>query len=181
MEKNKFTEEELEDFIRKNKDKFETYPPKENHSDIFLVRLQDRLHKIYISIVPHLIKVAITTVIVFAISLFVWNGWIRKDRDQMSLGSVSWKYWKMERGYKSDIREKDKLLNVFFQATPELKKNFDYNIKCMDSTYVDLKRELKKNPDSELIILSMEYYYLIKIHAYNGLIIKLDSITKINK
>ena len=181
MEKNKFTDKELEDFIRKNKDKFEVYPPKENHSEIFLVRLQERLHKIYISIVPHLIKVAITTVIVFVISLFVWNGWIRSDRDQKSLGSVSWKYWKMEREYKSDIRKREKFLIVFFKDAPELKKNFDYNIKCMDSTYVDLKHELKKNPDSELIIPLMEYYYLIKINAYNGFILRIDSITKINK
>lgn len=181
MENNKFTEEELEDFIRKNKDKFEVYPPKENHSDIFLVRLQERLHKIYVSIVPHLIKVAVVTVIVFAISLFVWNGWIRSDRDQKSLGSVSPEYRKIERTYKSDIRKREKLLSIFLPDTAELKKNFDYNIKSLDSSYVDLKRELKKNPDNELIITSMEYYYLIKIHAYNGLILKLDSIRKINK
>ena len=170
MGKNKFTEEELEDFIRENKDKFDVYQPKENHSNKFLVKLQDRLHKIFVSIVPHLVKVAITTVIVFAVSLFVWNGWIRSDRDQMSLGSVSSEYRKMERNYKSEIKAKDKLLKNYFESNPLLKKTFYYNIDNLDSTYISLKKELKKHSDSKIIIEAMKYYYVIKINAYNVII-----------
>jgi hypothetical protein len=177
MEKSKLTPEELEDFIRKNKDKFDVYRPKGNHSYKFLVRLQERLHKIYVSIVPHLIKVAISTIIIFAISLFVWNGWIRSDRDQMSLGKVSRDYKKLERFCKSEIKTtKNKLFNVYLKDDLISRRQINKDLKSLDSTYVNLKRELKRNPDDKEIIESMKQYYKIKIDMLNILINNFDTI-----
>ena len=176
MEKNKFTPEELEDFIRNNKDKFEVYPPKENHFDIFLLRLQERLHKIYISIIPHLIKLAISTVVVFTISLFVWNGWIRPDRDQMPLKSVSREYRIMERNYISDIKAKEKqVFNVYLKNDMDTKTTVYNGILSIDSCYVDLKKELKKNPNNEKIIKAMIHYYDTKTNILNTIISKFDT------
>jgi len=64
-----FTEEELEKFIKENKDKFNIYRPTENHEGKFMVKLTLRLRRAFISIVPYLIKVGTVTLIIWIISI----------------------------------------------------------------------------------------------------------------
>ena len=78
------TEKDIEKFIIENKDKFDIYRPKNNHEEHFLIKLMDRFKKI-ISIIPHLWKVALVTVIVFTISIWLWNSYIRWDRKYVTL------------------------------------------------------------------------------------------------
>jgi hypothetical protein len=80
----KLDDDNIEDFIRKNKKKFEVYRPPENHLDRFLLRLNYELRQI-ISIIPYLVRVAVATVIIFLASIVVWNNFIRKDRKDISL------------------------------------------------------------------------------------------------
>jgi hypothetical protein len=62
------SEDELEKFIRENKDKFDKYSPKEGSETRFFIKLIQRFKKI-ISIVPYLIRVAVVTVIIFIVSI----------------------------------------------------------------------------------------------------------------
>jgi hypothetical protein len=78
------TEEELEKFIVKNKDKFDKYLPNLEMEERFRIKLLNRFKKI-ISIVPHLICVLIVTVIISAASIWTWNSYIRKDRYEITL------------------------------------------------------------------------------------------------
>ncbi len=77
-------EDNIEKFIRENKDKFGVHSPPDNHMEKFLFKLNYKLRNI-ISIVPHLIKVAIVTIAIFALSIIVWNNYIRKDRREITL------------------------------------------------------------------------------------------------
>jgi hypothetical protein len=77
-------EDNLENFIRQNREKFDVYRPPENHLNKFLVRLQLKVKQV-ISIVPYLVRVAIVTVIIFTASIIVWNNYIRKDRHEVTL------------------------------------------------------------------------------------------------
>lgn len=74
----------IEKFIRENKEAFKDDVPAEDHMDKFLVKLNTRIKHI-ISIVPYLIRVSIATVIIFAASLIIWNNFIRKDRHEITL------------------------------------------------------------------------------------------------
>lgn len=74
----------LEEIIRKNREMFDNEIPPENHEEKFLFRLKMKF-KEWVSIVPHLIKVAIVTVIIFILSIAAWNNYIRKDRDEITL------------------------------------------------------------------------------------------------
>lgn len=77
----------LEDFIKTNARNFdcdEDCKLTENHSERFLIKLQNRFKKL-ISIVPYLIRVLIVTILVFAGSIIVWNQYIRKDRHEITL------------------------------------------------------------------------------------------------
>ncbi len=77
------TEDQLEKFILENKDKFR-YSPKPGTEERFHIKLLNRFKKI-ISIVPHLIRVAVATAIIFIISVWAWNEYIRKDRREVTL------------------------------------------------------------------------------------------------
>jgi len=84
----------IEKFIRENRDKFGVAQPHDSHMEKFLNKLNSRILSI-ISIVPYLIRVAVFTVLVFTASIIIWNNYIRKDRHEISLKnkitSVIWK------------------------------------------------------------------------------------------
>jgi hypothetical protein len=77
-------EDTIEKFIRENKDKFGVYRPPDSHLEKFLFKLNYRIRHL-INIVPYLIRVAIATVIIFSASIIIWNGFIRKDRHDITL------------------------------------------------------------------------------------------------
>ena len=74
----------IENFIRENKNKFGGYRPSDGHLEKFLYKLNIRISDI-ISIVPHLLKVAVATVIIFTASFVIWNNYLRKDRHEITL------------------------------------------------------------------------------------------------
>ena len=79
-----WTEDSIEVFIKENKDKFDRYDASTYHNDHFLIKLHNRFKKI-ISIVPHLIRVFMITAIVFTLSIWAWNKFLRKDRNEITL------------------------------------------------------------------------------------------------
>lgn len=80
----RLNENNIEDFIRKNRDKFVEYFPPVSHKEKFLFRLNYGIKHI-ISIVPYLIRVTVFTIIIFTASILIWNNCIRKDRMEMTL------------------------------------------------------------------------------------------------
>jgi hypothetical protein len=82
----RLNEDTIEKFIRENKDKFGVYHPPDSHLEKFLLKLNYRIKEI-ISIVPYLIRVAVATVLIFVVSIIVWNNYIRKDRHEITLGN----------------------------------------------------------------------------------------------
>jgi hypothetical protein len=80
----KFNQDRIEKFIRENRDEFGNYAPPGNHMEKFLSKLNARLRH-YISIVPYLLRVATVTILIFLASVMVWNNFIRKDRNAISL------------------------------------------------------------------------------------------------
>jgi hypothetical protein len=77
-------EESIESFIRENKDKFNVYRPPDGHLENFLLKLNYRIRHL-ISIVPYLIRVAVATILIFVTSIIIWNNYIRRDRQLVSL------------------------------------------------------------------------------------------------
>ena len=79
-------EDNIENFIRENKDKFAIQRPPEGHLDKFFFKLNYRIRHM-INIVPYLVRVAIATLIIFTASVFIWNNYLRKDRHEITLGN----------------------------------------------------------------------------------------------
>jgi hypothetical protein len=78
------SDDRIEKFIRENRDAFGENTPPGNHMEIFLFKLNKRI-KHYISIVPYMLRVIFATALIFIASVIVWNNFIRKDRNAISL------------------------------------------------------------------------------------------------
>jgi Tfp pilus assembly protein PilO len=144
-------EEELEKFIRTNKDKFDVYHPEPNHDQHFLNKLLNKFKKV-INIVPYLVKVGIVTIFIFILSFLVWRTYICPPLSQISL-----KYWKAEHDYRNQIKRSIRLTYYSINNLEE-KAKFKSELQKFDETYKILKRQLKENPSADNIANMLKFY-----------------------
>ncbi len=144
-------EDELEKFIRDNKDKFDKYAPDQDHAQHFLKRLTNKFKEV-IDIMPYLVKVGIVTILIFIISFFVWKAYLCPP-----LTHISFKYWKVEHGYKSQINRNIRMTYRYI-TDPEEREKFDSELQKSDETYKNLKQLLRENPSEENIADMLRFY-----------------------
>lgn len=144
-------EEELEKFIRDNKDKFDTYQPEPNHNQLFLNKLINKFKEV-INIVPYLAKVGITTILVFILSFLIWRAYICPP-----LSRISFKYWKVEHDYKYQINRSTRLTYNSINDLKE-KAKFKSELRKYDESYKILKKQLKENPSIDNIANMLRFY-----------------------
>jgi hypothetical protein len=144
-------EEELEKFIRQNKDKFDTYQPEPSHNQLFLKKLI-RKFKAVISIVPYLVKVGIATILVFGLSFIIWRFYLSPPLTRISL-----KHWKVEHNYKYQIHRSTRLAYNYINNSEE-KAKFNAELQKFEDSYKILKKQLKENPSEENIGNMLRFY-----------------------
>jgi hypothetical protein len=144
-------EDELEKFIRANKDKFDKYPPNQDHAQNFLKKLTTKFKEV-IDIMPYLLKVGIVTILIFILSFFLWKAYFCPP-----LTRISFKYWKVEHSYKSQIN-KNIRMNYRYISDPVKKEEFDAELQKYDETFSILKKNLRENPSEENIADMLKFY-----------------------
>jgi len=144
-------EEELEKFIRENKDKFDTYHPETNHYQLFLTKLIKKFREV-ISIVPHLIKVGIATILVFLLSFVVWKTYLSPPLTHISL-----RYWKVEHNYKYRIHRSTRQAYDIINNSED-KAEFNSELQKFEDSYKILKKQLKENPSEDNIANMLRFY-----------------------
>lgn len=80
-------ENNIEEFIKKNRDEIFTDVPKDNHEEKFLYKLGLSVRK-FIDLTPYLVKVAIVTIIIFVASALIWNRYLRKDKNKPVIENI---------------------------------------------------------------------------------------------
>ena len=149
----KMTDDELFDYVRKNRDKFDVDLPDPNHEEKFMNKLGRLIKKAVISIVPYIIKVIIFTAIVWFVSYVAWDIFFNPHKDEMSLRKVSWEYRKFE------IKHKFHDISTMITTNREIRISMLKEIRNMDSSYLEMKRALKINPNNKEIIEAMKIYF----------------------
>jgi hypothetical protein len=144
-------EEELEKFIRENKDKFDIDEPESEHNEHFFNKLINKF-KAVINIVPYLVKVGITTLLIFILSFLIWRTWLCPP-----LTRISFKYWKAEHDYKRQINRTTRLTFHSIDNLEE-KTKFKSELQEFDETYSILKKQLKENPSQDNIENMLKFY-----------------------
>lgn len=173
----------IEDIIRENRDLFEDREPIEGHLDRFNWKLEKRLHSNAIrrSIVPYLLRAAVVTLLVTLSSLWAWDHFIRTDNG-MTLGQVSPQYKEVENYYVHQVNLMEgEIKNANFGDNPSQKLELQKELKNMDSTYVQLKKELKANPNDERVINAMIEHYQTKLEVMTYIIDQLKMIRNENQ
>lgn len=82
-----WTEEELEKFIKENRDLLIKSKPAEGHEIKFMTKLQLRV-KNFIDLTPYFVKVAIVTIIIFVASSIIWYSFLRPDKNKPIIENV---------------------------------------------------------------------------------------------
>lgn len=144
-------ENELEKFIRDNKDQFDIYRPGPEHHKHFLNKLVSKF-KAVINIVPYLVKVGVVTLLVFILSFFVWRFFICPPLTRISL-----KYWKAEHDYTRQINRSIRLTYTYID-TPEEEAGFKLTLQEFDEKYKILKNQLKEDPSPDNIASMLQFY-----------------------
>jgi len=173
----------IEEIIRENRNVFEDKEPIDGHLDRFNWKLEKRLHSNATkrSIVPYLLRAAVVTLLVTLSSLWTWDKFIRSDNGTMALGDVSPQYREVENYYVHQVNLMEgELQNVNFETNPEQKVMLQNELKSMDSTYVQLQKELKANPNDERIINAMIEHYQTKIEVLTYIVSQLKAIRNEN-
>lgn len=174
----------IEEIIRSNKSFFEDAEPSEGHMERFNRKLEMRFHAgaVKRSIVPYLLKAAVVTLLVTLSSLWTWDHFIRPGRNMMTLGDVSPEYREVENYYLHQVNlMEDEIGNINLSDDPEHKEMLMTEMKSMDSVYVQLKKELKANPNDERIINAMIEHYQTKVEVMTYIINQLKAIRNENQ
>ena len=149
--KNLEEEEELEKFIRDNKNKFDVYQPEPDHNQHFLNKLLHKFREV-INIVPYLVKVGIATLIIFTLSFLLWRAYICPP-----LSRISFKYWKAEHDYRHQINRSTRItFNSIVNS--EEKAEFKSELQKFDEAYKILKKQINENPSAENIANMLRFY-----------------------
>jgi hypothetical protein len=144
-------EEELEKFIRDNKDKFNDQEPELDHRQHFLNKLINKFKEV-INIVPYLVKVGLATILIFILSFLIWRTYICPP-----LTRISYKYWKAEHDYRYQIRRSTQLANTYINNSEE-KAKFDIELQKFDNSYKILRKQLRENPSADNIANMLKFY-----------------------
>ncbi len=174
----------IEDIIKNNREYFEGSEPLDGHFERFEWKLEKRLHSGMTkrSIVPYLLRAAVVTLLVTLSSLWVWDNFIRGEKDRMTLGDVSPQYKEVENYYIHQVSlMEDEIVNIDLKNNPEQKKILLKEMQSMDSTYISLQKELKANPSDERIINAMIVHYQTKLEVMTYIVNQLKAIRTNNQ
>jgi hypothetical protein len=174
----------IEDIIRGNKDLFEDAEPSKGHIERFNAMLEVRFRKEAPkrSIVPYLLRAAVVTLLVTLSSLWIYDNFLSSGSSRMALGDVSPQYKEVENYYIHQVNMMEgEITDANLFSSPEQKKMLMKEMESMDSVYVSLQKELKRNPNDDRIINAMIEHYQTKVDVMNYIINQLKSIRNENQ
>lgn len=170
----------LEEIIRKGRGQFDDSDPSDGHFERFSYKLATRLHAGLArkrSIVPYLLKAAVVTLLVTLSSLWSYDHFIRPNiRTTMSLSQVSPEYREVEKYYVQQVNLMENEFSSIDLNNPEQKEMLMNELESMDSAYIELKKELRANPDDQRVIDAMIKHYQTKVEVMSYILEQLKQI-----
>ena len=175
----------IDEIISRNRDLFDDREPSEGHFDRFSYKLTARLHTgaVKRSIVPYLLRAAVVTLLVTLSSLWSYDHLIRPNfNKRMTLSEVSPEYREVENYYVTQVNMmENEITSLDIVKNPEQKKMLDQELRSMDSTYLELQKELKASPNDQRIINAMIEHYQTKVDVMNYILSQLKQINNETK
>ena len=170
----------IEDYIKENKEFFDSDEPIEGHFERFEKKLEKQNRKINLITFTAFLKVAVITILVVLSSLYIYQNFIKNEDNLVTLGDISTEYGEAEKYYIQLVNSKfNEIKNTSFmdknQKTILLKE-----LNEMDKLYKDLQSDLQTNPHDKRVINAIINYYQLKIEILNNIILQLNDLKKLN-
>jgi len=119
----------------------------------------------------------VVTLLVTLSSLWSYDHFIRPNiRTSMSLSQVSPEYREVEKYYVQQVNLMENDISSFDLNNPEQKEMLMGELESMDSVYVELKKELKANPDDQRVIDAMIKHYQTKVEVMSYILEQLKQL-----
>ncbi|HCC70119.1 MAG TPA: hypothetical protein DEQ09_03070 [Bacteroidales bacterium] len=175
---------DIDKIIRENVDFFNNEEPFEGHFERFSAKLKARqfLAPKKVSIVPHLLKAAVVTVLVAITSLWTWEHVLSPNAKKMSLSEVSSEYAEVEQYYVKQVNlMEDQIQDIWINGQPDDNEVLLNELDEMDKMYEDLQKDLKANPNDERVINAMIEHYENKVKVMNYILSQLKQVQNQNE
>lgn len=165
---------ELEDYIKKNKEKFLTEEPTEGHMDRFLRKLEKEEESKRSSGVTFW-RIAAAIIVLVTISVSVLLPRFNSPKDvqyvSMSLSDVSDDLAEVEMYYQSKLEREYAELNKLSESDPVVKSYMD-ELESLNERYTDLEEQLYSSGSHEKVVIAMIENFRLRLE----LIEKLEKI-----
>ncbi len=165
---------ELEDFIKNNKEKFQSEEPTEGHADRFLRKLEKEEESKRSSGVTFW-RVAAAVIVLATISVSVLLPRFNSPNDvqyaSMKLSDVSEELAEVEMYYQSKLEREYAELNKLSESDPVVKSYLD-ELEKLNERYQDLEEDLYSSGSHEKVVIAMIENFRLRLE----LIEKLEKI-----
>jgi len=169
----------IEDIIKRGRSEFDYREPSDGHFERFSFKLATRLHSgaVKRSIIPHLLKAAVVTLLITLSSLWTFDHFVRPNlKRTMTLSEVSPEYREVERYYVQQVNLMENEFSSLDLSNPEQQEALLQEMASMDSVYRDLQKELRANPNDQRIIDAMIKHYQTKLEVMSYILDQLKEI-----
>jgi len=157
----------LEDFIRNNKDSFNSFELSEHHFEHFQQKLSKQKRNTINT--KHWLSIAAGFAFLIMLTVFVRYQYIKTENavnaiTVVSLSDISPKYKEVENFYKAGLDQKiNEFQKLDCKIDQEQKKMVNLELEQLDEVYFSLQKELKVNLNDKRIINAMINNYQNRI------------------
>jgi hypothetical protein len=168
----------LENFIRNNKNAFDAEEPSAGHMERFEQMLPKPKVRT-LSYVKYAATAAMITLMMTLSGLYIYDNWNQSDSSLPTLADAGPKYAEAEAYFVSTISQQQKTINSL--KSEELLKDVDFeqDLKAMDVLYKKLQQDLNTNPDDPRVINAMIKHYQTRIAVMSQIVKQLEEAKKI--
>lgn len=172
----------LEDIIRSNRAKFNDLEPSEGHFDRFYQKLHKYNRRKRLFSWNVILKAAAVAVLVVLSGLWVYD---RIDQQQsperLALENVSPEVREAHFYYSSLMDKKYEQIKEFDFRSEEQKELLLNELQDMDSIYVNIKEDLRTNPNDPRVVNALIRHYQMKLEVMNQILEQLRAINEQTK
>jgi len=162
---------ELEDFIKNNKEKFQSEEPIEGHKDRFLRKLEREEESKRSSGITFW-RVAAAVIVLVTISVSVLLPRFNSPKDvqyaSMSLSDVSNDLAEVELYYQSKLEREYAALNSLSETDPVVKSYLD-ELENLNQDYKDLEEQLYSSGSHEKVVIAMIENFRLRLELIEKL------------
>lgn len=172
----------LEDIIRDNRDKFDEQEPSEGHFERFQQKLREYHKKNQSLTWTFFLKAAAIAILVVLSGLWVFDRISEtQSPEKIALESVSPEVKEAHIYYSSLMQKKYNQIKQFDFENQKQKELLLSELHDMDSIYVNIKDDLKMNPNDPRVTNALIRHYQTKLEVMNQILEQLQAIQRQTK